>query len=351
MTVVGTWTGREARALRGALRLSVRSFAEHLGVGPRTVSEWERLGEARTPYPATQEILDAVLRQAGPEELARFTLLLNATAAVRSRPVPAAWDYESWADDLDRAVIALSRQDFAPASRMLDGWLARFPAGGLDDRGLYLRARSLTLLGDSRRDQGRLRGPLSAVQAYRAASRIYGELDVPRRVAQAELSLTVVTEMTGGLQPAARDYARLAGDERLGARDRARARLWIGTALSKDGQHQDAAGIITAAAREFEDLGEAEEWSVAHQKLALACRGSGDLDGAQRHIATARAGGIADTPLQKVRLSTAQAHILLSDPATRAEGTALLDATAGIAAGSGLSHQMATIESLRRQAG
>ena len=352
MTAVASWTGREARALRQALRLSVRSFAVHLDVAPRTVSKWEKLGEATRPYPDQQALLDTALDRAGTAAQERFVLLLNGVTApaVRSREVPASWDYESWTDDLDRVIVALSRQDFAVSARLLDQWLSRFPAGGLDDRGLYLHARSLVLLGDSRRDRGQLRGPRSAAQAYREALAMFTELAVPRRVAQAELSLTVVTEMTGQLLPAARGYARLADDERLSARDRARARLWIGTALSKDGQHAHAARAITAAAREFEELGEAEDWSVAHQKLALAYRGSGDLPRAQRLITVARDSGTDDTPLQKVRLSTAQAHILLTDPATRAEGLTLLEGTAGIAAASGLSHQLTTIASIRRLA-
>jgi len=41
MTPVRRWTGRETTALRTALRLSLRDFAEHLGVGARTVSKWE----------------------------------------------------------------------------------------------------------------------------------------------------------------------------------------------------------------------------------------------------------------------------------------------------------------------
>jgi hypothetical protein len=156
--------------------------------------------------------------------------------------------------------------------------------------------------------------------------------------------------MSGELQAAARGYARLAGDERLGGRDRARARLWIGTALSKDGQHDHAARVMTQAGREFEDLGEAEDWSVAQQKLALAHRGAGNLAEAQRLIAIATASGTAGTPLQKVRLSTAQAHILLTDTGTRAQGLALLDDTARLADRCGLSHQLAAIESIRLQA-
>ena len=41
VTTVSGWTGREAALLRKALRLSVRDFAAHLGVGTRTVNKWE----------------------------------------------------------------------------------------------------------------------------------------------------------------------------------------------------------------------------------------------------------------------------------------------------------------------
>jgi hypothetical protein len=102
-----------------------------------------------------------------------------------------------------------------------------------------------------------------------------------------------------------------------------------GTRSGLDG----AAVLITTAARELEELGEAEEWSVAHQKLALAYRGAGDLGRAQRLIAVARDSGADDTPL---RLAAVQAHILLTDPATRAEGLTLPDGAASLAAASGL---------------
>ncbi len=188
------------------------------------------------------------------------------------------------------------------------------------------------------------------MSSYRRALSVYGELDIPRRVAQVELSLTVVSETGGELQVAARGYARLADDERLSGRDRARSRLWIGTALSKGGEHGHAARVMTEAAREFEDLGESEDWSVAQQKLALAYRGAGNLTEAQRLITIASTSGTAGTPMQKVRLSTAQAHILLSDTGTRAQGLALLDETARLALDSGLSHQLRSIESIRTDA-
>jgi hypothetical protein len=118
-----------------------------------------------------------------------------------------------------------------------------------------------------------------------------------------------------------------------------------------DGEHGHAARVMTEAAREFEDPGEAEDWSVAQQKLALAYRGAGNLTEAQRLITVAGTSGATGTPMQKVRLSTAQAHILLSDTdtdtGTRAQGLALLDETARLARDSGLSHQLRSIESIR----
>jgi transcriptional regulator with XRE-family HTH domain len=349
---VRLWTGREARSLRGALRLSVRAFAEHLGVAPRTVSKWERLGEATRPHPDTQAILDTALARADADVQIRFQLLLGDGLVPSSsgQLAPPAWDYETWADDLDRAVVALSRQDFTACNWLTERWLARYPVARLDARGRYLHARSLVLLGDAHRDQGRLDGPHSAAHSYRHALAVYGDLDIPRRVAQVELSLSVVAEMGGGLQTAARGYARLTGDERLSGRDRARARLWIGTALSKDGQRNYATRVMTQAASEFEDLGEAEDWSVAQQKLALAHRGAGNLEQAQRLIGMARDNGAAETPMQKVRLSTAQAHILLTDTATRVQGLALLDDTAQLAQRCGLSHQLHAIQTIRLDA-
>ncbi|MFJ4649862.1 tetratricopeptide repeat protein [Nocardia sp. NPDC088792] len=62
---VQQWTSREIRALRQALRMSVRQFADHLGVSPRLVSKWE--SGTTSPRPANQSMLDEALRLAGPE--------------------------------------------------------------------------------------------------------------------------------------------------------------------------------------------------------------------------------------------------------------------------------------------
>src|SRR5262249_55065094 len=72
VTTVNRWTGREAKLLRQALRLSVRDFAAHLGVGVRTVNKWEARQADIIPLPYMQEVLDTALAQASDEAKARL---------------------------------------------------------------------------------------------------------------------------------------------------------------------------------------------------------------------------------------------------------------------------------------
>ncbi len=298
--------------------------------------------------------MDTALARADTAVHLRFETALSAAnrpgAGVARRiitTVPRAWEFESWTDDLERAVVALSRQNFTVSDALLGRWLTRFTPLELDEKGLYLFARSTALLGDLRRDRGVVLGPNSAQHSYLTAQSIFIQLDIPRRVAQLELSLAVVAEMSGKLEIAARHYDALAADDRLSRRDRARARLWVGTALSKAGNYDHAGRVMLDATREFADLAEPDDWSVAHQKLALAHRGAGDLSKAVHFISIARGGGAADSPLQRVRLDTAHGHILLSDPATRDDGRAVLDRAATMAARYGLSHQLRSIEGIK----
>ncbi|APU15197.1 helix-turn-helix domain-containing protein [Actinoalloteichus fjordicus] len=352
MASVRQWSGKEARALRRALRLSVRSFADHLGVAVRTVTKWESLGAQTSPRPDTQAILDTALGQADSDAKLRFELLLREDGGPPVQAYyqsgPREWDYETWTDDLGRAAACLARQDFAFAANLVDRWLRRFDPHGLDHHGLYLHARSLVLLGDIRRDQGDVRGPLSARQTYREAQQVLHHLGVPRRTAQVELSLAVCDEMAGRLQQAAQKYDLLAGDARLSPQDRARARLWVGTALSKEGDNAYAVHVINEATQRFDDLGEPDDWSVAHQKLALAHRGTGDLSNALRAIDVALSHRSAGSPMQNVRLDTAHAHILLTDDATTESGSQLLNQAENTARTYGMSHQLASIENIRQ---
>jgi transcriptional regulator with XRE-family HTH domain len=74
---VSRWTGREVRALREARRMSVRGFAEYLGVSDRMVSKWEAGGTAIVPRPFNQQLLDVALERADRRERERFIQLLT----------------------------------------------------------------------------------------------------------------------------------------------------------------------------------------------------------------------------------------------------------------------------------
>ncbi|WP_157431797.1 hypothetical protein [Actinomadura hibisca] len=56
----------------------------------------------------------------------------------------------------------------------------------------------------------------------------------------------------------------------------------------------------------------------------------------------------ADSPVQRVRLATAHAHILLSDTGTRDDGHQMLEKTSALAAANGLMHQRRSIQTIHR---
>lgn len=75
--VVVQWSGREVRALRRARRMSIRDFAEHLGVSDRMVSKWEAGREHIHPRQVNQAALDESLQRAEPHERERFNAALS----------------------------------------------------------------------------------------------------------------------------------------------------------------------------------------------------------------------------------------------------------------------------------
>lgn len=86
MARVQQWTGREASALKSALRLSVREFAARLGVSARAVSYWESHGGKISLRPDAQAILDTALAGADVDVHIRFEHFLNA-GSVPASPV------------------------------------------------------------------------------------------------------------------------------------------------------------------------------------------------------------------------------------------------------------------------
>lgn len=80
MSQVSMWTGFEANALRMALRLSLRAYAEHLGVGFGTVTSWHKRGATVRPTPDMQAVLDAALARSSPEARQRFETAIRLAA-------------------------------------------------------------------------------------------------------------------------------------------------------------------------------------------------------------------------------------------------------------------------------
>jgi hypothetical protein len=113
MDLVTGWTGRAACALQAALRMSNEAFAEHLGIGVRTVASWHQKPGLR-PRPEMQQVLDAALARAPAAAGERFAVLTGEPA----RAVSARHDEDAAAADAELRLItdqnisgALSRLD------------------------------------------------------------------------------------------------------------------------------------------------------------------------------------------------------------------------------------------------
>jgi transcriptional regulator with XRE-family HTH domain len=79
MVTVQRWTGAETKALRQAMRLSIRAFAAHLGVDARLVNKWEARGSSITLRPDTQALMDTALNRASDDAQTRFTQILDSS--------------------------------------------------------------------------------------------------------------------------------------------------------------------------------------------------------------------------------------------------------------------------------
>lgn len=76
MNPVTGWTGQTACALQAALRLSNEAFAEHLGIGVRTVAAWHQKPTLR-PKSEMQQLLDTAFEKAPAAAKERFAVLTD----------------------------------------------------------------------------------------------------------------------------------------------------------------------------------------------------------------------------------------------------------------------------------
>jgi transcriptional regulator with XRE-family HTH domain len=141
MTVIARWTGREARMLRQSMRLTVRDFAESLGVNPRTVSRWESAGDPHTPGPELQQVLDTVLDRATDGDRQRFLSATHVNPQDDEERVGT--DSQEFSEALARSIIAHLNSTDAPDGRhfeadveapVVDGMASRMVLSGRSNR-------------------------------------------------------------------------------------------------------------------------------------------------------------------------------------------------------------------------
>jgi DNA-binding transcriptional regulator YiaG len=83
-TVVTRWTSSEAKALRTALRMSQRVFADQVGVSGRMVAKWDTAATPIRLRSANQQALDGLLSKADSNAQERFLALTQAPAGESS---------------------------------------------------------------------------------------------------------------------------------------------------------------------------------------------------------------------------------------------------------------------------
>src|SRR5690606_3494118 len=118
-----TWTGAQATALREALGLTQKRFAQRSGIALSTVKKWAKLRDDIALSDKTVEIMTTMLERATPEQRARFvtaTSVARAPAATTDSNVqwgPAVWTAAptAVADDLTREDLMIDRRQLSRA--------------------------------------------------------------------------------------------------------------------------------------------------------------------------------------------------------------------------------------------
>lgn len=180
---IGSWTGREARLLREALRLSQREFAAKLGIAPRTVAQWDRIGAKITPRPEFQRMLDVTLQRAPDDAVRRFERAADHPADASAPPTPVdAASVSGWLPALDDVfpaldgvvdtVVDLWRNDLRDVAQLMKSSVepAAWDEGSL--RWLVAPPDRLPA-----REAGAVRVGLPEVQAVKATVDLFAKLD------------------------------------------------------------------------------------------------------------------------------------------------------------------------------
>jgi 8-oxo-dGTP diphosphatase len=107
--VITEWSGRSARRLQEALRLTNEEFAEHLGCAVRTVACW-RANPGIVPRREVQRALDTAYKLAGDDARDRFAALTGPPPQTAAQSVVAAAEQallQARLDEVERKLAVL----------------------------------------------------------------------------------------------------------------------------------------------------------------------------------------------------------------------------------------------------
>lgn len=164
---VEPWTGRTACALQKALRLSNELFAEHLGIGVRTVAGWHQKPDLK-PKSEMQQLLDTAYERASATVRARFAELVG------QLPEGAASPSSQPTVDAQASAAAESRLSSDPHLGAALEWLDQHAGWEPGTARRKVAARLATVDAHRLRDRAVKRGGVSQSQVTQALTEYYG---------------------------------------------------------------------------------------------------------------------------------------------------------------------------------
>lgn len=281
-----SWTGREARLLREAMRLSQREYAAFLGAASRTVAYWEAQGEDVVPRSEWQAALDTALAQASPHVQQRFSALKEESTRKVSSDAPVAPLTDvAWRDlpaDLGEGHASLvQRLDRVPASEtditVIRGMLGSLTATDHQFGGGFARRAAIGFLMEVVQPRLGAPGPDSVRSPLHAvAAEFY------MRIAWMHLD---VADQQGARSAAREAFRQAQVSEDLAACSwvmsmSALLETWLGNATAAVGYARAGVGLATGGPKLVQ--------AFAQGKLARALATTGDASGTRDAMASAR---------------------------------------------------------------
>jgi transcriptional regulator with XRE-family HTH domain len=259
---VPVWTGREAKQLRTALRMSQREYAAFLGAAPRTVAGWDTKGKNATISTELQAALDTALRKADPEVRQRFEASVLGDQMASANPHRAREQERIPVTATDIVIVRDMLASLTAVDHQRGGGFARYTAD--------------TFFREVIKPRLAAPGPNGLLIQFRAAAAEF-------QIRTAWMHLDVADH--AGARAAAREACGLAqqsGDLAVCSWTLAMSALletWLGNTATAVAYGHTAVGLATG--------GPPLVRAFAHGKLARALAASGDSGKAQAALVTA----------------------------------------------------------------